>query len=137
MEEAAKISYIAKAVRTSSRSLEAIDADRIARRNHHVIKPRDRIFSRSSYTSPLYQPGGPLHQEFLDLFKKSEPTIAEDNNVRADSPDFTMLDLNQSANPRTVKRKKSAFDTSSEEEEVSNSNSKNKFSKNKNNLGSR
>uniref|UniRef100_A0AC34FUB5 Chromatin modification-related protein MEAF6 n=1 Tax=Panagrolaimus sp. ES5 TaxID=591445 RepID=A0AC34FUB5_9BILA len=118
LEEASKISYIAKAVRTSSRSLEAIDADRMARRNHSVIKPRDRIFSRSSYTSPLYQTGGPLHHEYLSLFEKTEPTIPEDpTTVRADSPDFSILDLGQSGNPRQTNRKKSAFDTSSEEEE--------------------
>jgi|UniRef100_A0AC35GUP8 hypothetical protein len=117
LEEASKISYIAKAVRTSSRSLEAIDADKMARRNQSVIKPRDRIFSRSSYTSPLYQVGGPLHHEYLSLFEKVDPTIPEDSGVRADSPDFSILDLGQTANPRQSNRKKSAFDTSSEEEE--------------------
>lgn len=117
MEEASKISYIAKAVRTSSRSLEAIDPERMGRRNQLVIKPRDRIFSRSSYTSPLYQVGGPLHHEYLALYEKAEPVIPEDTNVRPDSPDFTMLDLSQAGNPRQMNPKKSAFDTSSEEED--------------------
>uniref|UniRef100_A0AC34Q3N6 Chromatin modification-related protein MEAF6 n=2 Tax=Panagrolaimus sp. JU765 TaxID=591449 RepID=A0AC34Q3N6_9BILA len=115
LEEASKMHQLAKILKNPTRSLETLETDKLLKRSVTFIKPRDRIFSRSSFTSPLYDPTGPLYDELVAL-KELDPRESPIEQ-RGESPDF-MLTFGEESKPRVVRQmEKTVFDTSSEEED--------------------
>lgn len=112
LEEASKISHLTKALKNPSRTLESLETDRLYRKNMNVIKPRDRIFSRSSFTSPLYDPSGPLHDELTSLREIDNISPVEE---RIPSPlQFGLTEVSKMGHRKV---EKTVFDTSSEDED--------------------
>lgn len=113
MEESSRISYLTKALKNPSRTLESLENDRLTRKGVTAIKPKDRIFSRSSFTSTLYDSNGPFYDELQSL-RELDPRGSPEGE-RTDSPDF-MLGLAEKVRP-IRQNEKSVLDTSSEEED--------------------